>query len=47
MPEKAGEYDPAAEATLKKTIKLCEELGIKLKLTFESFRTVRPAEAVV
>ena len=43
MPERAGEYDPAAEATLKKTVKLCEELGIKLKLTLESFRTVHPA----
>ena len=43
MPERAGEYDPAAEATLKRTVKLCEELGIKLKLTLESFRTVHPA----
>ncbi len=43
MPERAGEYDPAAEATLKKTVALCEELGIKLKLTLESFRTVHPA----
>ena len=44
MPEKPDAYDTAAEATLKKTIKLCEELGIKLKLTFESFRYIRPAE---
>jgi len=43
MPERAGEYDPTAEATLKKTVSLCEELGIKLKLTLESFRTVHPA----
>lgn len=43
MPERAGEYDPEAEATLKRTVKLCEELGIKLKLTLESFRTVHPA----
>ena len=43
MPERAGVYDPAAEATLKKTVALCEELGIKLKLTLESFRTVHPA----
>ena len=42
MPERAGEYDPAAEATLMKTVKLCEELGIKLKLTLESFRRIRP-----
>lgn len=44
MPEKPDAYDTAAEATLKKTIKLCEELGMKLKLTFESFRYIRPAE---
>ena len=43
MPERAGEYDPVAEATLKKTVALCEELGIKLKLTLESFRTVHQA----
>ena len=46
MPETAGAYDPAAEATLKKTVALCEELGIKLKLTLESFRTVHPADKV-
>ena len=46
MPERAGEYDPAAEATLKRTVKLCEELGIRLKLTLESFRTVHPADKV-
>lgn len=43
MPDRAGEYDPAAEATLKKTVALCEELGIKLKFTLESFRSVHPA----
>ena len=43
MPERAGEYDPAAEATLKRTVKLCEELGIRLKFTLESFRSVHPA----
>jgi len=46
MPERAGEYDQAAEATLKKTVKLCEELGIKVKLTFESFRSALPADKV-
>ena len=46
MPDKPGEYDPAAEATLKRTVKLCEELGIKLKLTLESFRSVLPADKV-
>ena len=44
MPEKAGEYDPVAEATLKRTVALCEELGIKLKFTLESFRSVHPEE---
>jgi hypothetical protein len=43
MPERAGEYDPVAEGSLVRTVKLCEELGIKLKLTLESFRTVYPA----
>ena len=44
MPEKAGGYDPVAEATLKRTVALCEELGIKLKFTLESFRSVHPEE---
>ena len=43
MPDRAGVYDPVREATLKKTVALCEELGIRLKLTLESFRTVHPA----
>ena len=42
MPDKAGEYDPAAEATVVKTVRLCEELGLKIKFTLESFRTVYP-----
>ena len=42
MPEKAGEYDHAAEATLVRTVKLCEDLGLKVKFTLESFRTVYP-----
>ena len=46
MPERAGEYDSSAEATLKRTVKLCEELGIKLKFTLESFRSVHPADRV-
>ncbi|MBR1921205.1 MAG: hypothetical protein IJ829_04265 [Kiritimatiellae bacterium] len=46
MPRRAGEYDPAAEATLKKTIALCEELGVKVKLTLESFRSVLPVDKV-
>ena len=46
MPSTAGEYDPAATETLKKTVRLAEELGIKLKFTLESFRSVLPADKV-
>ena len=46
MPSKAGEYDSAAAETLKKTVRLAEELGIKLKFTLESFRSVLPPEKV-
>ena len=46
MPSAAGEYDPAATETLKKTVRLAEELGIKLKFTLESFRSVLPADKV-
>jgi len=43
MPEKPGEFDPGATATLKRTVKLAEELGIRIKFTLESFRyTVLP-----
>ena len=42
MPERAGEYDAAATETVLKTVRLAEELGIKLKLTLESFRRTRP-----
>ncbi len=43
MPCNAGEYDPSAESSLKRTVALCEELGLKIKFTLESFRTVHPA----
>ena len=43
MPDSAEVYDAAAESTLMKTVALCEKLGIKIKLTLESFRTVYPA----
>lgn len=42
MPQKAGEFDPAATETLVKTVRLAEELGIRLKLTLESFRRTQP-----
>lgn len=38
MPEKPGVYDPERTKTLKGIVSLCEELGIKVKITFESFR---------
>ena len=46
MPSKAGEFDSAATETLKKTVRLAEELGIKIKFTLESFRSVLPPEKV-
>ena len=46
MPSRAGEYDPAAAETLKKTVRLAEELGIKIKFTLESFRSVLPPDKV-
>ena len=42
MPDKPGVFDPEAEETLLGVIDLCEELGIKVKITLESFRTTRP-----
>ena len=41
MPEKPRVFDHAAEATLVKTVKLAEELGIRLKFTLESFRRTK------
>ncbi len=38
MPDKPGVFDPERTKTLKGIIALCEELGIKVKITFESFR---------
>ena len=42
MPEKPGEFDPTAVETLMRVVRRCERLGLKLKLTLESFRTVFP-----
>ena len=44
MPDKPGVFDSEAEETLLGVIALCEELGIKAKITLESFRTVHPPE---
>lgn len=41
MPDKVGEYDAAATETVLKTVRLAEELGIKLKFTLESFRRTK------
>ena len=38
MPETAGVYDPERTKTLKGIVALCEKLGVKVKITFESFR---------
>ena len=43
MPNEAGVYDPGRTETLKGIIALCEELGIKVKITFESFRKCKSA----
>ena len=42
MPERPGEFDGERTETLMRMVRLCEELGIRLKFTLESFRTVRP-----
>lgn len=39
MPDKPGVFDPVGSETLVGVIRLCEELGIKAKITLESFRT--------
>jgi len=38
MPDKPGIYDAEKSKTLKGIVALCEELGIKVKITLESFR---------
>ena len=42
MPDAPRIFDPVREETLMGVIALCEELGIKAKITLESFRTVNP-----
>jgi len=39
MPEKPGVYDSERAETMKAVVRLCEELGIKVKITLESFRS--------
>ena len=42
MPEKAGVYSSGASENLKWLVKRSEELGIRLKFTFENFRGTGP-----
>ena len=42
MPEKPGEYDELATEHIRFVIRLAEQLGIRLKLTFEHFRRILP-----
>lgn len=37
MPERPGEYDAEASETVRKVVKLAEELGVRIKFTLESF----------
>ena len=39
MPDEAGKYDPEKTKTLKGVVALCEELGVRVKITLESFRS--------
>lgn len=43
MPNAPEQFDATNTETLMRVVRLCEKLGIKLKLTLESFRTVHPA----
>ena len=44
MPERPGEYDAEASETVRKVVKLAEELGVRIKFTLESFRATVPNE---
>lgn len=44
MPETPGVFDQEKTKTLLGILHLCEELGIKIKITFESFRLCMPRE---
>lgn len=46
MPEKPEQYDAERTETLLRVVRLCEKLGVRLKLTLESFRTVYAANDV-
>lgn len=39
MPDEPGKYDPEKAKTLKGIVALCEELGVRVKVTLESFRS--------
>lgn len=44
MPDKPGTFDPKAEETLMRVVRLCERLDVKLKLTLEQFYTTKAQE---
>ena len=44
MPDKPGVWDEEKAKSLKGIVKLCEELGVKVKITLESFRMTLSAE---
>ena len=44
MPRTPGEWDAEKTRTIQHIMRLCEELGIKVKFTLESFRYIRPAK---
>ena len=46
MPEKPEQFDAERTETLMRVVRLCEKLGVRLKLTLESFRTVYAEDEV-
>ena len=46
MPDKPEQFDAERTETLMRVVRLCEKLGVRLKLTLESFRTVCAEGAV-
>ena len=46
MPERPEQFDAERTETLMRVVRLCEKLGVRLKLTLESFRTVYPDDAL-
>jgi len=46
LTDRVGVYDERGAANLKRLVALAEELNLKVKLTLECFRTVKPANEV-